>query len=127
MGELSVRVRVPVRGPAAVGVKASCRVQAAATARVAAAGVGSGDDSEVAGDGCVADSEGKAAVVGEGDDGRERVRPTPVAGKLMADGRARGRRRAGATPVPVSETVWVRYWSVTVRVPVAGPTQWAGR
>ena len=51
--------------------------------------------------------------------GERAAMPTPVAGKLMAEVGREG-DAGGATPVPVSEMVWVRYWSEMVRVPVAG-------
>ncbi len=69
VGELSVMVRVPVRGPASRGGEGELQGAGGGDGEGGGAGVGSGDDGEVAGDGCGADGEGKATVVGEGDDG----------------------------------------------------------
>jgi hypothetical protein len=121
VGELSVMVRVPVRGPAAVGVNASCRVQAAATARVAGQLSVPGTMAKSPVTVVLLMTRGRPPLLVRVTMGERAVMPTPVLGKLMA---VVGERETpgGATPVPVSERVWVRYWSVTVRVPLAGPT-----
>ena len=63
VGELSVRVRVPVRGPAGGGGEGDLQGAGCGDSESGAAGVGSGDDGEVAGDGVLLIASGRPPLL----------------------------------------------------------------
>jgi len=117
VGALSVRVSVPESGPAMVGVKAICSVQAALTASVAPQGFAA----------IVKLGEAVALEIVSGTlplfvsviAWAAEVRPLPVAANV----RVAGLREmpGGATALPVMETVCERIASVKVSVAVRVP------
>ena len=121
MGELSVMVREPVRGPPALGVKANCRVQAMETASVAPQLLVPGTMAKSPVTAMLPMARGRPPLLVRVTMGERAVMPTPVAGKVIPKAGER-ETPGGATPVPASEMVCARYWSEMVSVPVAGPT-----
>jgi hypothetical protein len=120
-GALDEMVSAPVRAPPVVGVKAICSVHAAATASVLphvfepATMAKSPLIASVAMERATPPLLANVTVCGA------ELRPTPVAGKVMPKS-GESETPAGATPVPLSVIVCVRYWSETISVPAAGPS-----
>src|SRR5277367_4926557 len=113
-------VRTPERGPPADGMKTTCMVQAVFTARVAPQLLLPGTMEKSPVSAVLCKRSGTPPLFVSVTVCAAEVRPTPVFGKVTVENGASD-TPGGATPVPLSVTVWVRYWSDTDSMPVSAP------
>ena len=118
---LSVKVTLPVRDPGAVGVNAISTVHAPPAAKLPPQVLlpATGAKSPVTA--MLWISSGIPPLLVSVTVCAAAVSPTPVAANVIAD-TGDSDTPAGATPIPLNATVWLRYSSVTVSTPAPGPT-----